>query len=111
MFGLTFRSSPVALLARRRHTVLPSTYSPSLTQPLSIMFATVILSQVLLAASALAVPTSHERYARRIERRALGVHLSKPSLRHDLLPSSEGETKGPTDNANVQYSGNWAGEL
>ncbi|VDB91511.1 unnamed protein product [Peniophora sp. CBMAI 1063] len=75
------------------------------------MFATAILSQVLLAATALAVPTSSERYSRRIERRASGWHFSKPSLRHELLPLSEGETKGPTDQANVQYSGNWAGAV
>lgn len=74
------------------------------------MFATAILSQVLLAATALAVPSSYERYSRRIERRALGVHLSKPSLRHDPQPSSVHESQGPTDNADVKYSANWAGE-
>ncbi|KZV64581.1 hypothetical protein PENSPDRAFT_162832 [Peniophora sp. CONT] len=75
------------------------------------MFATAILSQVLLAASALAIPSSYERYSRRIERRDLGVHLSRPSFRHDLQPLSAHESKGPTDNANVQYSGNWAGAV
>ena len=77
------------------------------------MFATALLSQALLAASALALPSSHERYARRIQRRALGVHLSKPSLRHDIQPlalSEQQESNTATDDAHVQYSGNWAGE-
>lgn len=62
------------------------------------------LATALLAGSAIAAPSSRERFARRLERRALS-RGSQPKI-----PSS-GLAALTTNETNVDYSSNWAGAV
>ncbi|KAH9940060.1 aspergillopepsin [Epithele typhae] len=70
------------------------------------MVAFTVLSQLLLAASALAVPTSSERFASRAARRAAGLNRqSRPKI------ASSGLSAEFTNSSNVDYSSNWSGAV
>ncbi|PIL36482.1 hypothetical protein GSI_00171 [Ganoderma sinense ZZ0214-1] len=71
------------------------------------MFAATLLCQVLLATAAFAVPTSKERFAQRVARRAGG--LSRQTLPKQLIAT--GATTLATNVSHVEYSSNWAGAV
>ena len=72
------------------------------------MFGATLLCQVLLATAAFAVPTSKERFAQRLARRAAGVqHLSHP--KQAIGPVAE--VNAITNDTHVEYSSNWAGAV
>jgi len=66
-------------------------------------FATSVLAQVLLATTALALPSSRDRFERRLARRAAG-HQSNPRL-----PAISDNRVAASNVSHVQYSSNWAG--
>ena len=66
-------------------------------------FAATLFAQVLLATAALAVPTSNERFADRLARRASG-------LTRQSLPKQPSENL-ITNTSHVEYSSNWAGAV
>lgn len=72
------------------------------------MFGATLLCQVLLATAAFAVPTSKERFAQRLSRRASGLqHQSHP--KQFIGPAAE--VNAITNNSHVEYSSNWAGAV
>lgn len=74
------------------------------------MFAATLLCQVLLATAAFAIPTSKERFAQRLARRAGGVtHQSQPK---QGLESAHIDLAGAHGNvSHTSYSSNWAGAV
>ena len=71
-----------------------------------------ILVRVVLAASAIAIPTSKERFAARMARRANGTATSPHVTSFDAsTPRRSKYSSGPkaTNTTHIQYSSNWAG--
>ena len=79
------------------------------------MFASALLCQVLLAAAALAIPSSNGRLAARIARRDAGpTRQSQPNQLVDSASVAELIKVNAATNATaakVSYSGNWAGAV
>lgn len=73
------------------------------------MFAATLLCQVLLAAAAFAVPTSKERFAQRVARRAGG--LSRQTLPKQLVATEATTLAANANVSHVEYSSNWAGAV
>ena len=75
------------------------------------MFSATLLCQVLLATAAFAVPTSKERFAQRLARRAGGiVHQSQP--KQAIEPAHVGlEVNAHSNASHASYSTNWAGAV
>ncbi|KAI0750399.1 aspergillopepsin [Fomes fomentarius] len=72
------------------------------------MFGATLLCQVLLATAAFAVPTSKERFAQRLSRRASGLqHQSSPKQ----LIGPSAEINAISNSSHVEYSSNWAGAV
>ncbi|KAI0325226.1 acid proteinase [Cubamyces sp. BRFM 1775] len=72
------------------------------------MFSSALFVQVLLATAAFAIPTSRERFAERVARRASGSRLSHPK-QSVTGPAAEID---PVSNAtHVDYSSNWSGAV
>ncbi|KAF7793421.1 hypothetical protein EIP86_004533 [Pleurotus ostreatoroseus] len=72
-----------------------------------MVFAAALFCQLLIAASALAIPSSSDRLAARVARRAAGSHLSRPKI-----PVSSVSTL--TSGGNVTHaetSENWSGAV
>ncbi|KAI0656094.1 acid proteinase [Cubamyces menziesii] len=71
------------------------------------MLLSSLLFQVVVAATAIAIPTSSERHAQRLARRAAGTHLSQPNQvisRPAVVPDGSNTTQ-------VEYSSNWSGAV
>ncbi|KAH9895592.1 aspergillopepsin [Cubamyces lactineus] len=66
-----------------------------------------LLFQAVIAATAIAVPTSSERHAQRLARRAAGAHLSNPNR----VISRPAAASDGTNTTQVEYSDNWAGAV
>ncbi|KZT68799.1 hypothetical protein DAEQUDRAFT_727452 [Daedalea quercina L-15889] len=82
-----------------------SSLPPAPTQhprPRAAMFATALLTSVLLAAAAAAAP-SDSRLAQRVASRRSGTRLTRPLQAID--------TPALTNSSNVEYSSNWAGAV
>ncbi|KAI1792539.1 acid proteinase [Ganoderma leucocontextum] len=71
------------------------------------MFAATLLCQMLLATAAFAVPTSKERFAQRVARRAAG--LPRQTLPKQLVTTEATALAGNV--SHVEYSSNWAGAV
>ncbi|KAH9847721.1 aspergillopepsin [Lenzites betulinus] len=70
------------------------------------MFSATLLCQVLLATAAFAFPSSKERLAERVARRAAGVHQSRP-----MIPSVSADVESLTNVTHAETSTNWAGAV
>ncbi|KAI0367120.1 aspergillopepsin [Pilatotrama ljubarskyi] len=72
------------------------------------MFSAALFCQVLLATAAFAIPTSRERLAQRVARRAAGAHLSHPKA-----PGSDRvvEVDALGNVTHPEFSSNWAGAV
>ena len=71
------------------------------------MFAATLLCQVLLATAAFAVPTSKERLAQRVARRASGLaHLTTPNQAVARPVSEAG-----SNSTHAEFSSNWSGAV
>ncbi|KAI1787358.1 aspergillopepsin [Ganoderma leucocontextum] len=76
------------------------------------MFATTLLCQVLLATAAFAIPTSKERFAQRVARRAGGLtHQSHPKKLVSTLPVTESKEALSGNVSHSTYSENWSGAV
>ena len=73
------------------------------------MFAATLLCQVLLATAAFAIPTSKERFAQRLARRASG--LAHQSLPKQGIESAHVEVNAHSNVTHASYSTNWAGAV
>ncbi len=73
-----------------------------------MMFGSALLIQVLLATAAFAIPTSKERLAERVARRAARSHLTQPK-QLVVHPVSEEQATGNTTHA--EFSSNWSGAV
>ncbi|PIL36483.1 hypothetical protein GSI_00172 [Ganoderma sinense ZZ0214-1] len=75
------------------------------------MFAAMLLCQVLLATAVFAIPTSKERFAQRLARRAGGFnHQSTPRQGVESAPVDL-EVNAHDNVSNTLYSTNWAGAV
>ncbi|PIL36490.1 hypothetical protein GSI_00179 [Ganoderma sinense ZZ0214-1] len=75
------------------------------------MFAAMLLCQVLLATAVFAIPTSKERFAQRLARRAGGFqHQSTPRQSIESAPVDL-ELNAHGNVSNTLYSTNWAGAV
>ncbi|KAI0773056.1 acid proteinase [Trametes elegans] len=72
------------------------------------MFAAALICQVLLATAAFAIPTSKERLAQRVARRAAGAHLTQPK---QPAPRPQGDVSALSNVTNPEFSSNWAGAV
>ncbi|PIL34607.1 hypothetical protein GSI_03386 [Ganoderma sinense ZZ0214-1] len=71
------------------------------------MFAATLLCQVLLATAAFAIPTSKERLAQRVARRASGLtHLTTPNQAVARPVSEAG-----SNSSHAEFSSNWSGAV
>ncbi|KAI0628022.1 aspergillopepsin [Trametes polyzona] len=72
------------------------------------MFAAALICQVLLATATFAIPTSRERLAQRVARRAASAHLSHPKR-----PSTTAVTEidSLSNVTHPEFSTNWAGAV
>ena len=71
------------------------------------MLASTLFCQVLLAVAAVAAPSSKERLAQRVARRAAGLqHQSSPKQ-----VSSSGLTSEFTNSTQAEFSSNWSGAV
>lgn len=72
------------------------------------MFGAAFLTQLLLVTAAFAIPTSKERLAQRVARRAAGAHLTSPkqTTAHTF---TEGELA--TNATHAEFSSNWSGAV
>lgn len=73
-----------------------------------MVFTTALFCQILLAATALAIPSSNERLAARVQRRAAGSHLSRPM---NLVDSVSTFTSGGSVFHDNKTSDNWSGAV
>ncbi|KAI0668111.1 aspergillopepsin [Trametes maxima] len=71
-------------------------------------FAAALLCQVLVATAAFAIPTSRERLAQRVARRAAGAHLSHPK---QPTAGPVAEVGALSNVSHVEFSSNWAGAV
>ncbi|KAI0350815.1 aspergillopepsin [Trametes cingulata] len=72
------------------------------------MFAAALLCQVLLATAAFAIPSSRERLAQRVARRAAGAHLSHPKAPGSARVADVDALGNVT---HPEFSSNWAGAV
>ena len=71
------------------------------------MLATTLLFQVLLATAAFAIPTSKERLAERVARRASGfAHQTRPN---QVL--ARPVTEEQSNSTHAEFSSNWSGAV
>lgn len=71
------------------------------------MLAATLLCQVLLATAALAIPTSKERLAQRVSRRASGLtHQTRPNQ-----AVARPETEAGSNATHAEFSTNWSGAV
>ena len=73
------------------------------------MLGLVLITQVLIATAAFAIPTSKERLAQRVARRAAGAHLTSP--KQTVVRTMTSETGELTNVTHPEFSGNWAGAI
>ncbi|CDO72003.1 hypothetical protein BN946_scf184943.g38 [Trametes cinnabarina] len=72
------------------------------------MYAAALFCQVLLATAAFALPSSRERLAQRVARRAAGAHLSHPK---QSVPGPVTEVSSTTNATHAEFSSNWSGAV
>ncbi|KAI0738297.1 acid proteinase [Daedaleopsis nitida] len=75
-----------------------------------MIFGAALLTQVLLATAAFAIPTSKERLAQRVARRASGAHLTTPKqvVEHVF---TDAEAAQGTNATHAEFSSNWSGAV
>ncbi|KAI0704684.1 acid proteinase [Earliella scabrosa] len=73
------------------------------------MLGLALITQVLLATAAFAIPTSKERLAQRVARRAAGAHLTSP--KQTVVRTMTSETGELTNVTHPEFSSNWAGAV
>ena len=73
------------------------------------MLGLVLITQVLIATAAFAIPTSKERLAQRVARRAAGAHLTSP--KQTVVRTMTSETGELTNVTHPEFSSNWAGAV
>lgn len=72
-----------------------------------MVFAASLFCQLLLAASVLALPSSKERLAARVQRRAARSHLSHPKIPISGVSALD----VPTNVTHAETSENWSGAV